>query len=197
MLPGSFEPEGVPHLPRRQMAPGGYARIPAERPRFRQLLRGIMEQRRPTLRNLPGPAGGSAGTRQPGRADARFHPGSAGFHQGKPKFPFFLYLAHAMPHYPVHASDAFRGKSEAGLYGDAAEEIDWSVGEIIEHAGGIGTGRKDTGDFQQRQRSLDARQPRIFTRQETIMLRWRIPGAIHRPVAGGHPGGKEQRRDGH
>lgn len=45
--------------------------------------------------------------------------------------PFFLYLAHAMPHYPVHASDAFRGKSEAGLYGDAAEEIDWSVGQIL------------------------------------------------------------------
>jgi arylsulfatase A len=45
--------------------------------------------------------------------------------------PFFLYLAHAMPHFPVHASDAFRGTSDAGLYGDAVHEIDWSVGQII------------------------------------------------------------------
>ncbi|MGA2503216.1 MAG: sulfatase-like hydrolase/transferase [Anaerolineales bacterium] len=46
--------------------------------------------------------------------------------------PFFLYLAHAMPHYPVHASDDFRGKSDAGLYGDAVEEVDWSVGQILD-----------------------------------------------------------------
>ncbi|MCX6033956.1 MAG: sulfatase-like hydrolase/transferase, partial [Chloroflexi bacterium] len=45
--------------------------------------------------------------------------------------PFFLYLAHAMPHYPVHASEDFRGKSEAGLYGDAVEEIDWSVDQVF------------------------------------------------------------------
>jgi uncharacterized sulfatase len=45
--------------------------------------------------------------------------------------PFFLYLAHAMPHFPVHASAAFRGKSEAGLYGDTVEELDWSVGQIL------------------------------------------------------------------
>lgn len=45
--------------------------------------------------------------------------------------PFFLYLAHAMPHYPVHASEDFRGKSEAGLYGDAVQELDWSVGQIF------------------------------------------------------------------
>jgi arylsulfatase A len=45
--------------------------------------------------------------------------------------PFFLYLAHAMPHFPEHASAAFRGKSEAGLYGDAVQELDWSVGQIF------------------------------------------------------------------
>jgi arylsulfatase A len=46
--------------------------------------------------------------------------------------PFFLYLAHAMPHEPVHASDDFRGRSAAGLYGDAVEELDWSVGQILD-----------------------------------------------------------------
>lgn len=45
--------------------------------------------------------------------------------------PFFLYLPHTMPHIPLYASDDFRGKSEAGLYGDTLEEIDWSVGEIL------------------------------------------------------------------
>jgi arylsulfatase A-like enzyme len=46
--------------------------------------------------------------------------------------PFFLYLAHPMPHEPVHASEDFRGRSSAGLYGDAVEELDWSVGQILD-----------------------------------------------------------------
>jgi len=46
--------------------------------------------------------------------------------------PFFVYLPHTMPHVPLHVSDAFRGKSANGLYGDAIEEIDWSVGRILD-----------------------------------------------------------------
>lgn len=45
--------------------------------------------------------------------------------------PFFLYLAHSMPHIPLFASDGFDGKSNRGLYGDVVEELDWSVGQII------------------------------------------------------------------
>ena len=45
--------------------------------------------------------------------------------------PFFLYLAHTMPHVPIAASDDFRGKSEQGLYGDVIMEIDWSVGQLL------------------------------------------------------------------
>ena len=45
--------------------------------------------------------------------------------------PFFLYLAHSMPHVPIAASDKFKGKSEQGLYGDVMMEIDWSVGEVM------------------------------------------------------------------
>ena len=44
--------------------------------------------------------------------------------------PFFIYLAHSMPHVPLYVSDKFRGKSGAGLYGDVIMEMDWSVGEI-------------------------------------------------------------------
>lgn len=47
------------------------------------------------------------------------------------KKPFFLYLAHSLPHVPLFASQDFRGKSERGLYGDVIEEIDWSVGQIL------------------------------------------------------------------
>lgn len=45
--------------------------------------------------------------------------------------PFFLYLAHSLPHVPLFRSDAFVGKSRAGIYGDVIEEIDWGVGEIL------------------------------------------------------------------
>ena len=47
------------------------------------------------------------------------------------KNPFFLYLAHTMPHVPLAVSDKFKGKSKQGLYGDVVMEIDWSVGEIM------------------------------------------------------------------
>lgn len=47
------------------------------------------------------------------------------------KAPFFLYLAHSMPHVPLAVSNKFAGKSEQGLYGDVLMELDWSVGEIM------------------------------------------------------------------
>jgi len=47
--------------------------------------------------------------------------------------PFFIYLAHAMPGSTTapFASEAFRGKSANGPWGDAVEEIDWSTGQIL------------------------------------------------------------------
>lgn len=45
--------------------------------------------------------------------------------------PFFLYLAHSMPHVPLAVSGKFKGKSEQGLFGDVMMEIDWSVGEVL------------------------------------------------------------------
>jgi arylsulfatase A len=46
--------------------------------------------------------------------------------------PFFLYVAHNMPHVPIYASPQFVGTSRRGLYGDVIQEIDWSVGQILE-----------------------------------------------------------------
>jgi arylsulfatase A-like enzyme len=45
--------------------------------------------------------------------------------------PFLLYFAHTFPHVPLFASPAFKGKSRAGIYGDAVEELDWSVGQVL------------------------------------------------------------------
>jgi arylsulfatase A-like enzyme len=46
--------------------------------------------------------------------------------------PFFFYLSHNMPHVSLGASEAFKDKSSRGLYGDAIEELDWSMGQILE-----------------------------------------------------------------
>jgi arylsulfatase A len=45
--------------------------------------------------------------------------------------PFFLYLAHNLPHMPLFRSKEFEHHSQRGLYGDAIEEIDWNVGRIL------------------------------------------------------------------
>ena len=46
--------------------------------------------------------------------------------------PFFLYLAHSMPHVPLFRSDPFVDRSERGFYGDVIEEIDASVGKVLD-----------------------------------------------------------------
>ncbi len=46
--------------------------------------------------------------------------------------PFFIYFAHTFPHIPLFASPDFKGKSRAGIYGDTVEELDWSVGRVLE-----------------------------------------------------------------
>ncbi len=45
---------------------------------------------------------------------------------------FFVYLAHSMPHLPISASPEFSGKSQGGRYGDVVEELDWSMGRILD-----------------------------------------------------------------
>ena len=46
--------------------------------------------------------------------------------------PYFLYLAHSLPHIPLFRHKHFHGHSTSGIYGDVIEEIDWSVGKILE-----------------------------------------------------------------
>jgi len=49
-----------------------------------------------------------------------------------PARPFFLYLPLPGPHQPVVPNSDFLGKSQAGLYGDYVEEMDWAVGRILD-----------------------------------------------------------------
>ena len=54
------------------------------------------------------------------------------FIEQKKENSFFLYFAHTFPHVPLFASTDFKGKSRAGIYGDAVEELDWSVGQVLQ-----------------------------------------------------------------
>ncbi|MBN2356179.1 sulfatase, partial [candidate division KSB1 bacterium] len=53
------------------------------------------------------------------------------FIRNNAQHPFFMYIAHSMPHVPLGVSGRFRGQSAQGMYGDVIMEIDWSVGEIL------------------------------------------------------------------
>jgi arylsulfatase A len=46
--------------------------------------------------------------------------------------PFFLYLAHSMPHVPLGVPSRFAGRSANGRYGDVIETIDWSSGQVLD-----------------------------------------------------------------
>lgn len=46
--------------------------------------------------------------------------------------PFFLYLPHSAVHWPLYPGKRFVGTSQHGLFGDWVEEVDWSVGQILE-----------------------------------------------------------------
>ncbi len=46
--------------------------------------------------------------------------------------PFFLYFASPVAHHPIVPSERMRGKSNCGAYGDFVQDLDWSVGQLIQ-----------------------------------------------------------------
>lgn len=62
----------------------------------------------------------------------RYTQEAIGFIQKNKDKPFFLYYANHAPHVPLYASEQFKGKSRRGLYGDVVEELDWSVGQLLQ-----------------------------------------------------------------
>ena len=89
--------------------------------------------------------------------------------QNKDK-PFFLYLAHSLPHIPLFAHPDRVGNSKRGLYGDVVEEIDWSVGEII----------KSLKDLQ-----IDEQTLVVFTSDNGPWLLFKSHGGSSGPLRGG------------
>lgn len=46
--------------------------------------------------------------------------------------PFFLYFAHNIPHVPLKPSKSFEGSSQRGQYGDVVQEMDHSIGIVLQ-----------------------------------------------------------------
>ncbi|MCE9609805.1 MAG: sulfatase [Chthoniobacter sp.] len=63
---------------------------------------------------------------------ARYTDEAVGFIKANKERPFFLYLAHNAVHWPLYPGEKFRGKSQNGLFGDWVEEMDWSVGQVLD-----------------------------------------------------------------
>ncbi len=84
--------------------------------------------------------------------------------------PFFLYLAHAMPHVPLFVSEKFRGRSSRGLYGDVVMEVDWSVGRVVARLRELG---------------LDENTVIVFTSDNGPWLDYGIDGGSAGPLRGG------------
>lgn len=91
--------------------------------------------------------------------------------------PFFLYMAHNMPHTPIFASKRFAGRTARGLYGDVVEELDWSVGEVLDAL---------------KREGLDERTLAVFTSDNGPWLIFGDHGGSAAPLRGG----KKQTFDG-
>lgn len=62
----------------------------------------------------------------------RYTERSVAFIRAKKDQPFFLYLAHSAVHFPRYPAEKFRGQSPNGLLGDWVQEVDWSVGQVLD-----------------------------------------------------------------
>ena len=101
--------------------------------------------------------------------------------------PFFLYLAHSLPHVPLARSAPFVGHSAGGIYGDVIEEIDASTGRILDALTKAGL-IADPGRLHQRQRAVAAvRRPCRVGRPSPTARARRGRAASGRPRSSGGP----------
>jgi arylsulfatase A len=84
--------------------------------------------------------------------------------------PFFLYLAHSLPHVPLARAPEFAGRSAGGIYGDVIEEIDWSTGRVLDALAAAG---------------IDRQTLVIFTSDNGPWLPFGAHGGSAGPLAGG------------
>jgi arylsulfatase A len=73
---------------------------------------------------------------------ARYTDEALGFIRENKSKRFFLYLPHSAVHFPLYPGKAFQKKSRNGYYGDWVEEVDWSVGRVLDTLRELGLGEK-------------------------------------------------------
>jgi arylsulfatase A len=102
--------------------------------------------------------------------------------------PFFLYLAHNMPHVPLYVSPSFAGKSKRGLYGDVIQEIDWSVGQVLKALKSNGLDKNtlviftsDNGPWRQFDIEGGSAGPLRYGKGTTFEGGQRVPGIVYWP----------------
>lgn len=90
----------------------------------------------------------------------RYTTAAVKFIRSKKDEPFFLYLAHNAVHFPLYPGKAWAGKSPHGLFGDWVEEVDWSVGQVLDTLREAGLDKRTlvifTSDNGGTQRSVNA-----------------------------------------
>ncbi|MBT8044550.1 MAG: sulfatase-like hydrolase/transferase, partial [Verrucomicrobiae bacterium] len=91
------------------------------------------------------------------------------FIQRNKEQPFFLYLAHDMPHVPLELPSERRGISKGGFYGDVIEHLDWSVGQVLDAL-------KDNG--------LEKDTIVVFTSDNGPAIHWSIEAGSAAPLRG-------------
>lgn len=100
----------------------------------------------------------------------RYTDSAIDFIEKNKEHPFFLYLAHNMPHVPLFVSEKHAEKSFRGLFGDVMMEIDWSVGQILDKLKELG---------------LDENTLVVFTSDNGPWLQYGIDGGSAGPLREG------------
>jgi arylsulfatase A len=121
---------GIPYSNDMEMIPIPGASFGGEDPKKRER----MMNPRPEYWNVPLMRDGEVAERPADQSaiTRRYTDEATRFIRANASRPFFLYLAHTMPHMPLFASPEFAGKSRRGRYGDVIEELDWSVGQVLD-----------------------------------------------------------------
>jgi arylsulfatase A len=83
--------------------------------------------------------------------------------------PFFLYLAHDMPHVPLELPAKRRGVSKGGIYGDVIEHLDASIGRVIDEL---------------KQHELEKNTVVLFTSDNGPALHWSLETGSAAPLRG-------------
>ena len=119
----------------------------------------------------------------------RYTEEAVGFIRANKDRPFFLYLPHTAVHTPIHPGEKFRGKSANGRYGDWVEEVDWSVGRVLDTVRELKLAERtlvvfttDNGPWAIK--GAGRRQREAAPREQGEHLGGRRSGADHRLVAG-------------